>query len=130
MELTKNDENKRFLIKFKSQVYDISEFAHKHPGGQNTLNGLQGMDMESRFSKAPPHSDAAMYLLQEYKINDSQINGSIGNQLIIRNLKEATDGHIKNDIQSDLNDEFFNQTDDSLEVSIFIWCYKMCIDIH
>lgn len=60
-------ENK-FVVKYRQQFYDLTNFMHKHPGGINTLKGLNETDITTRFMKAPPHSDAAMYLMREYKI--------------------------------------------------------------
>lgn len=62
---------KPILVKYRNETYDISSFVHKHPGGMNTLKGLEDSDMTSRFLKGPPHSDAAMYLMNEYKVPDS-----------------------------------------------------------
>lgn len=60
----------QFLVKYRNEMYDITNFVHKHPGGVNTLKGLENRDMTERFMKAPPHSDAAMYLMREYKRTD------------------------------------------------------------
>ncbi|BFG03415.1 dihydroceramide fatty acyl 2-hydroxylase FAH2 [Drosophila madeirensis] len=64
-----------FIVKYRQEYYDLSKFMHKHPGGINTLKGLNQADMTARFMKAPPHSDAAMYLMKEYKVKpeDSRV---------------------------------------------------------
>lgn len=59
-------------MKYRNEVYEISKFISKHPGGINTLKGLENSDMTSRFLKGPPHSDAAMYLMKEYKIKKDE----------------------------------------------------------
>uniref|UniRef100_A0A1I8PZ47 Fatty acid 2-hydroxylase n=1 Tax=Stomoxys calcitrans TaxID=35570 RepID=A0A1I8PZ47_STOCA len=62
--------NNQFIVKYRKNYYDITKFLRKHPGGVNTLKGLQNSDMTARFMRAPPHSDAAMYLMKEYQIKD------------------------------------------------------------
>uniref|UniRef100_A0A182P0Q9 Fatty acid 2-hydroxylase n=1 Tax=Anopheles epiroticus TaxID=199890 RepID=A0A182P0Q9_9DIPT len=56
------------IVQYKDQWYDLTEFAHKHPGGKNSLNGLHQKDMAERFDRAPGHSQAAKYLMKEYQI--------------------------------------------------------------
>lgn len=74
--------NDRFTVFYKNEVYDISDFRKKHPGGLNTLNGMLNTDISYKFENAPPHSDAARYLMKEYRIrtstdkNDNEINES------------------------------------------------------
>lgn len=63
-----------FLVYYRNVAYDIARFAPKHPGGRNTLAGLQGRDMERRLRTAPPHSPAAMYLLREYRVDNDAAN--------------------------------------------------------
>ncbi|XP_064552100.1 uncharacterized protein Fa2h [Drosophila montana] len=67
--LNQTEQNNKFIVKYRQQYYDLSEFMHKHPGGISSLKGLSQTDMTSRFMKAPPHSDAAMYLMREYKVS-------------------------------------------------------------
>ncbi|XP_055598806.1 uncharacterized protein LOC129748288 [Uranotaenia lowii] len=62
------------VVRYRDATYDLTEFAHKHPGGLNTLNGLHEKDMQERFEKAPGHSAAARYLMNEYKICDKNNN--------------------------------------------------------
>ncbi|XP_055390431.1 uncharacterized protein LOC129619280 isoform X2 [Condylostylus longicornis] len=67
---TISTDSKQIIIKYRNNNYDITEFIHKHPGGINTLKGITAnTDITKRFLNAPPHSDAAMYLMNEYKIN-------------------------------------------------------------
>lgn len=62
---------KPILVKYKNETIDISSFIHKHPGGMNTLRGLENSDLTSLLIKGTPHSDAAIYLISEYKVYDS-----------------------------------------------------------
>ncbi|XP_055630429.1 uncharacterized protein LOC129771111 [Toxorhynchites rutilus septentrionalis] len=64
------------LVRYKDATYDLTDFAHKHPGGVNTLKGLHNRDMQERFDKAPGHSSSAKYLMREYKICDKNNNDS------------------------------------------------------
>ncbi|XP_034477837.1 dihydroceramide fatty acyl 2-hydroxylase FAH2 [Drosophila innubila] len=66
------EQSNKFIVKYRQQYYDLSKFMHKHPGGITTLKGLNETDMTARFMKAPPHSDAAMYLMREYKVAPSE----------------------------------------------------------
>ncbi|XP_065369701.1 uncharacterized protein Fa2h [Calliphora vicina] len=83
-QMADSTDTQQFIVKYRKNYYDISEFLHKHPGGLNTLKGLQNADMTGRFMKAPPHSDAAMYLMQEYKIvtkSKNKLNGHVRTEL-------------------------------------------------
>lgn len=63
-----------FIITYRNEVYDITRFIKKHPGGVNTLTGLNNRDIEGRLKLAPPHSGSAMYLLREYKLDNQKHN--------------------------------------------------------
>lgn len=83
---------KPILVKYRNETYDISSFIHKHPGGVKTLKGLEKSDMTSRFLKGPPHSDAAIYLMNEYKVRDSTNleNNNEGERLEIDDSMEVS----------------------------------------
>lgn len=108
----------RLIVKYKNEVYDISEFRGKHPGGVNTLNGLMNADIGHRFDNAPPHSAAARYLMQEYRItsatdkNDNEIDASTD--------KRQGDGNVSysrvNANAGTADMDLCIQTDDSMEV--------------
>lgn len=66
------EQSNTFIVKYRQQYYNLSKFMHKHPGGISTLKGLNEADMTARFMKAPPHSDAAMYLMREYKVGPAE----------------------------------------------------------
>ncbi|XP_018803109.1 PREDICTED: fatty acid 2-hydroxylase [Bactrocera latifrons] len=68
----KRSEEQQCIIKYRQKYYDIRRFLHNHPGGINTLRDLNNSDMTTRFLHAPPHSDAAMYLMKEYEIKPTQ----------------------------------------------------------
>lgn len=90
-------ESPDFIVKYKQNYYDVTKFLKNHPGGINTLKGLNQGDMTERFMKAPPHSDAAMYLLNEYKIDGEGmplnskkiINGDSNNNQIKPQLDDS-----------------------------------------
>lgn len=108
--MTKGDP---LLVRYKDSVYDLSDFAHKHPGGLNTLKGLHQQDMQERFEKAPGHSDAAKYLMKEYKVCDKNNNNVVNGK--------PTGGHMngfKNGINGTkhTNGAIPQTTDDSMEV--------------
>lgn len=62
------------VVRYRNATYDLSQFAHKHPGGINTLKGLHNQDMQERFERTPGHSEAAKYLMKEYRICDKNNN--------------------------------------------------------
>lgn len=62
----------KLIVAYKSDLYDLTEFIYKHPGGVNTLFNKNQKNIEKNFKDAE-HSKAAEYLLQEYKIK-SDIN--------------------------------------------------------
>lgn len=57
----------KLIVAYKSELYDLTEFIYKHPGGVNTLFNKNQKDIEKSFHDAE-HSKAAEYLLHEYKI--------------------------------------------------------------
>ncbi|XP_068145633.1 uncharacterized protein Fa2h isoform X1 [Drosophila tropicalis] len=107
----------KFIVKYRQQYYDISHFLHKHPGGINTLKGLNQGDMTARFMKAPPHSDAAMYLMQEYKINDQDVdtNGSGKTSVKRRHVAENDGVELLEQPSNQKEDRNNNQLDESME---------------
>lgn len=133
----KESEEQHFIIKFRQKYYDIRRFLHNHPGGINTLRGLNNSDMTTRFLHAPPHSDAAMYLMKEYEIEPAQLqNGtkrrrrlhqSMDNELLAVDnneqqqqvLAESTENGIELlDAALREEDKNNNQLDESMEVSV------------
>lgn len=122
----------RFLVYYRNVAYDITSFAHKHPGGRNTLAGLSGRDMERRLRTVPPHSPAAMYLMREYRV-DNDANNNIRNNSSTATGKSdgSSDGsfNYENDsvekepptttkYRNDDTNELRLQTDESMEVGV------------
>lgn len=98
------ESKKPYVISYKNEQYDLSNFMKHHPGGLNTLMGLENSDIEPRMNGTTPHSDAAMYLMKEYKIKKEKngvkkINGLNG---------------FKN---KEFDKTIDSKTDDSMEVS-------------
>lgn len=112
-------EDSRLVISYKSKVYDLTKFRDKHPGGKNTLKGLNNTDIKQRFEKAPPHSDAAMYLMKEYEIdnnNETNNNGNLKNGMGNGTKNIAENGTVKS---KDINGNTIeHETDESMEVSV------------
>lgn len=59
----------KFIVEYKKNHYDITEFMSKHPGGVNTLTGFNRKNIEEKF-RSVDHSSAAEYLLNEYKLKN------------------------------------------------------------
>ncbi|KAJ8963443.1 hypothetical protein NQ318_018923 [Aromia moschata] len=58
--------DEKFEIKFKDNKYNIYEFLNNHPGGINYVRPYEQKDVAKRM-KDFDHSNAAYYLLKEYK---------------------------------------------------------------
>ena len=116
--MNKKMEKQRFIIHFKNKKYDLTDFAHKHPGGLNTLHGLNNLDISSRFYKGPPHSDAAMYLMKEYCIGacDNNNDNNSSNNNIVNGTVPHEESKCKEN--GNVNGELCMQknTDESMEV--------------
>ena len=90
-----NEPQRKFIVQYKNDLYDITKFQTHHPGGVNTLSGLNNKSMDVRFDKGPTHSPAALYLLKEYKINESEVNQKI----LIRKLDEKAKDNIDDSLE-------------------------------
>ncbi|KAG4066189.1 hypothetical protein HA402_014489 [Bradysia odoriphaga] len=107
------------VISYKQKRYDLTRFQHKHPGGLNTLKGLNNQDIEQRFEKAPPHSEAALYLMKEYELksakeaNNNNSNGFLKNGIANGHSNSIGNGsvHAENG-----NGSIPHKTDESMEV--------------
>ncbi|CAO1428597.1 unnamed protein product [Diamesa hyperborea] len=66
-------EKEKFIVEYEKELYDITDFMHKHPGGVNTLSGSNNKNIDNKFRSAV-HSKAAEYLMKEYRLN-SKIDG-------------------------------------------------------
>lgn len=62
----------KFIVKYKDENYDITEFMLKHPGGVNTLIGYNRKTIDKIFESVE-HSPAAEYLLNDYKLKKLSI---------------------------------------------------------
>lgn len=133
----KNDS--RLVISYQSKHYDLTKFQHKHPGGINTLKGLNNTDIKHRFEKAPPHSNAALYLMKEYEIdvdketnNNENLKNGIGNGTsngVVNGTETNKNGNLKIGIKNgnsngavkskDINSNTIqHKIDESMEVSM------------
>lgn len=69
------------LVRYRNESYDLSEFMKKHPGGSNTLSGMVDADIDYKFDTSIPHSDAAKYLIREYKVRTNNGDECNNNQV-------------------------------------------------
>jgi len=67
------DSEESFIVKYQNELYDITNFIPKHPGGINTLLGNNKKNIDKKFENVR-HSSAAKYLLEGFKIRDKSIN--------------------------------------------------------
>lgn len=111
-------ESSPLVITYKSKLYDLTKFQHKHPGGINTLKGLNNTDIKQRFERAPPHSDAALYLMKEYElknVEETNNNGIYRNGMANGHKNGIANGSIKS---KDTNGNAIeHKIDESMEVS-------------
>lgn len=115
--MSENQENSKLLVRYKNETFDLTHFAHKHPGGTNTLSAAIHSDIEYKFETSMPHSPAAKYLLKEYRVtnklnnNDQQFNNEMVND-------QSENGKFY-DHKSNEHDtiEHLIKTDESMEVS-------------
>ncbi|XP_037033236.1 dihydroceramide fatty acyl 2-hydroxylase FAH2 isoform X1 [Bradysia coprophila] len=114
-------EESPLVISYKQKRYDLTQFQHKHPGGLNTLKGLNNQDIEQRFEKAPPHSDAALYLMKEYELknakeannnNTGSSNGFLKNGISNGHSNGIGNGSVHTE---NVNGSIPHKTDESME---------------
>ncbi|XP_035902662.1 dihydroceramide fatty acyl 2-hydroxylase FAH2 [Anopheles stephensi] len=140
------------IVKYKNKWYDLTEFAHKHPGGKNSLTGLHNKDMEERFDRAPGHSQAAQYLMKEYQVKPSAesagpdakqqpngytlngakatVNGTTVTNGYKNGVKPPTSNGLHGKQASTVgNGEVTHLTDDSME-HLVDWSKPMVFQIH
>lgn len=141
--LIKESTDEPYIIKYRQKYYDIKRFLKNHPGGINTLRGLNNADMTTRFLHAPPHSDAAMYLLKEYEIKPTStqllnntkrrhrlqqtVDGNEQEQQVFADFSENGIELLSDPMQEDKNN---NQLDESLEVSVMICMFESVICLN
>ncbi|EDW32301.1 GL11561 [Drosophila persimilis] len=92
-----------FIVKYRQEYYDLSEFMHKHP------------DMTARFMKAPPHSDAAMYLMKEYKVKSE--DPRIPMTKPRHQARRIDNGQDSQERSNESEDKNNNQLDESMELT-------------
>ena len=63
-----NTEEKAWVV-INGKVYDVTEFAEEHPGGEHLIQEVFGKDATEGFESVT-HSDAAMEILEELYIGD------------------------------------------------------------
>lgn len=66
--------DRKIIVRYRDERYDLTEFMKKHPGGMNTLSGTANTDIDLKFDKTMPHSSAARHLIKEYKIDSMQVD--------------------------------------------------------
>lgn len=93
----------KFVVRYRSESYDLSEFVKKHPGGSNTLSGILDADIDFKFDTSIPHSDAAKYLIREYKVRTKNGDECNNNQL---DSERIVDKRIENDESMEVGSRF------------------------
>lgn len=134
MKSNRNSDGK-LLVRYKNETFDITNFAHKHPGGKGTLTSMLDTDIDYKFENAMPHSDAAKYLINEYKLTNQTNNNHKScdcnqaknnnkpNEDHIGNISNHDDGHQctldKNGDGTCDSYKHLIRTDDSMEVNYY-----------
>lgn len=135
------------IVQYKNRWYDLTDFAHKHPGGKKSLTGLHNKDMKDRFERAPGHSEAAKYLMREYQItppNSTQTTKQNGFSLNGTAKHPMTNGSVSNGVKNGVRhsstalhsskttsneDDLTHLTDESME-HLVDWNKPMVLQIH
>lgn len=82
----------KFIVQYENELYDITDFMHKHPGGVNTLSGSNNKPIDTKFLGIE-HSSAAEYLMREYKLlkplNGENVNGLDDSMEVRTSLPDA-----------------------------------------
>lgn len=83
--------DEKFIVEYQNDLYDVTEFVLKHPGGVNTLIGYNHKNIDERF-KSIDHSPAAKYLLNDYKLNKNldEFNNNLDDSMEVSRLIEPT----------------------------------------
>nr|QBC88380.1 cytochrome b5-like heme/steroid binding domain-containing protein [Philasterides dicentrarchi] len=103
------------LVVFKDDVYDLTEFKHQHPGGDEIIEDYRGFDIEEAFTtkKIHQHSQRAHNMMEDFKIGrinyDSEDYNSNNNNFMQENImeeeKQMTSNRKKHqEFQDDLDD--------------------------
>lgn len=107
-------QERKLLVRYRNQTFDLTNFAHKHPGGKNTLNGVLNSDIDYKFETSMPHSQAAKYLLNEYRV---KLNEVIKNDNTV-DSEQSNNGEIFQQKSNGRDSvEHLIKTDDSMEVN-------------
>lgn len=111
------NERSKLLVRYRNQLFDLTTFASKHPGGRNTLSGALESDIDYKFDEAVPHSDAAHYLINEYRVPDTaETNNNDHETAEARHTKMSP-----NETAPDGNGSNILELDESLEVNECDW---------
>lgn len=140
MKSNRNSDEK-LLVRYKNETFDLTNFVHKHPGGTGTLTSMLDTDIDYKFENVMPHSDAAKYLINEYKLTNqtnnnhkncdfNQANNYEPNEYHIENISYRDDGHQctlnKNGLGTCDSYKHLIRTDDSMEVN-FIYLLLLIV---
>lgn len=106
----------KLLVRYKNQMFDLTQFAHKHPGGKNTLSAVLNSDIDYKFETAMPHSPAAKYLLKEYRVSNQLNNNDNQFYSELSNKKYSYDELMQHKMDGRENIDELIQTDESMEV--------------
>lgn len=103
----------KLLVRYRNETFDLTQFAHKHPGGKNTLSAALNSDIDYKFETAMPHSPSAKYLLKEYRVSN-QVNNN-DNKFYSEQLSNGENFEHKTNGRD--NSDLLIKTDDSMEVN-------------
>lgn len=109
------NERNKLLVRYRNELFDLTAFASKHPGGRNTLSAAHQSDIDYKFDEVVPHSDAAKYLINEYKVTNHTENNNDQAPTVKdthqNSTKQNADRKFPNDIDTNLV-----KFDESMEV--------------
>lgn len=66
----------RLCLQHSGNVYDVTDFASRHPGGKDWVTKYSGCDVTEIMQQSSPHrhTKAAYSIMQKYRITDEQVD--------------------------------------------------------
>lgn len=75
----------RLCVLNSGKIYDVTDFAERHPGGQKLLDNYVGQDVTKvmNSSELHKHSPAALKILDKYYVGEYNTSNGIVSRYII-----------------------------------------------
>lgn len=67
---------KNFIVKYKENSYEISDFLKHHPGGRQALKAYKGLALDIALTDVQ-HSQAAFHLFKEFALDNARTHDDL-----------------------------------------------------